>query len=138
MGWGGNSPLDVERELDTSDVDFDRNSSRASPEVHQGVKPEIHKSVASSSSIDVQTTELDPDEYQRRMRRHIAMIRDFCDGLEYQLPFNDYRMLEVLELEGSQFLRLVEDCLQKEGRLRSSLLSSFEPNQEVDDPLSTG
>ncbi|KAF9460337.1 hypothetical protein BDZ94DRAFT_1266321 [Collybia nuda] len=63
---------------------------------------------------------LEPEVYQQRMRRHIAMIRDFCDGLEYQLPFNDYRMLEVLESEGAQFLRLVEDCLKKEGRLKEA------------------
>lgn len=51
------------------------------------------------------------------MRAHITNIREFCDGLEYQLQFNDYRMLDVLEREGSSFLRLVQDCLRKEGRL---------------------
>jgi hypothetical protein len=40
--------------------------------------------------------ELDPDEYQRRMLHHIKLIRDFCDGLEFQWRFNDYRMLEAL------------------------------------------
>jgi len=69
---------------------------------------------------------LDPDKYHRRMRAHITNIRDFCDGLEYQLQFNDTRMLQVVETEGSSFLRLVEDCLRKEGRLATtedSLLS---------------
>ncbi|TFK27837.1 hypothetical protein FA15DRAFT_585584 [Coprinopsis marcescibilis] len=59
------------------------------------------------------------DIYQQRMRCHIANIRDFCDGLEYQLQFNDTRMLQVVEREGRSFLKLVEECLRKEGRLAS-------------------
>ncbi|KAH6909230.1 hypothetical protein BKA70DRAFT_1400160 [Coprinopsis sp. MPI-PUGE-AT-0042] len=62
---------------------------------------------------------LQPDIYHQRMRCHIANIRDFCDGLEYQLQFNDTRMLEVVEREGQAFLKLVTDCLQKENRLVS-------------------
>ncbi|KAF9475444.1 hypothetical protein BDN70DRAFT_883709 [Pholiota conissans] len=56
-------------------------------------------------------------EYRHRMEAHIKNLREFCDGLEYQLQFNDYRMLEMLEREGGSFLGLVEDCLQKEGRM---------------------
>ena len=59
------------------------------------------------------------DIYHDRMRAHIKNLREFCDGLEYQLQFNDYRMLNVLEREGGSFLNLVEDCLRKEGRLLS-------------------
>ncbi|KAF8813500.1 hypothetical protein BYT27DRAFT_7220415 [Phlegmacium glaucopus] len=57
------------------------------------------------------------DIYHDRMSAHIKNLREFCDGLEYQLQFNDYRMLNVLEREGGSFLSLVEDCLRKEGRL---------------------
>jgi hypothetical protein len=57
------------------------------------------------------------DGYHNRMSAYIKNLREFCDGLEYQLQFNDYRMLNVLEREGSSFLSLVEDCLRKEGRL---------------------
>ena len=57
------------------------------------------------------------DIYRDRMSAHIKNLREFCDGLEYQLQFNDYRMLNVLEREGGSFLSLVEDCLRKEGRL---------------------
>ncbi|KAJ2934688.1 hypothetical protein H1R20_g2407, partial [Candolleomyces eurysporus] len=60
-----------------------------------------------------------PDIYHQRMRAHIQNIREFCDGLDYQLQFNDTRMLEVVEREGAAFLKLVEDCLRKEGRLVS-------------------
>ena len=68
--------------------------------------------VDSSSSSGPST-----DIYHDRMRAHIKNLREFCDGLEYQLQFNDYRMLDVLEREGGSFLNLVEDCLRKEGRL---------------------
>lgn len=70
---------------------------------------------------------LDPEIYHQRMRAHISNIRDFCDGLEYQLQFNDYRMLGVLEKEGGSFLRLVEDCLKKEGRLVSPIQNDHPP-----------
>ncbi|KAG6888998.1 hypothetical protein C0995_004466 [Termitomyces sp. Mi166 len=60
-----------------------------------------------------------PELFQQRMRKYIADIRDFCCGLEYQLQFNDYKLLEVLESEGSQFLRLVHQCLESEGRLQN-------------------
>lgn len=60
---------------------------------------------------------LHPNQYHQRMRAHITNIREFCNGLEYQLQFDDYRMLDVLEREGGAFLHLVQDCLKKEGRL---------------------
>ncbi|KAJ7213807.1 hypothetical protein B0H12DRAFT_1155644 [Mycena haematopus] len=61
--------------------------------------------------------QLTPDEFQHRMRTHIARIRDFCDGLEYQVQFNDYRMLEALERDAAPFIGFLEDCLRREGRL---------------------
>lgn len=59
------------------------------------------------------------EEFHSKMKAHIKNLREFCEGLEYQLQFNDYRMLDVLEREGGSFLGLVEDCLRKEGRLAS-------------------
>ncbi|KAF9558835.1 hypothetical protein CPC08DRAFT_763693 [Agrocybe pediades] len=56
------------------------------------------------------------ENYRNRMKAHIKNLRDFCEGLEYQLQFNDYRMLDILEREGGHFLGLVADCLKKEGR----------------------
>ncbi|KAF7375295.1 hypothetical protein MSAN_00416300 [Mycena sanguinolenta] len=61
--------------------------------------------------------QLTPDEFQHRMRTHIARIRDFCDGLEYQVQFNDYRMLEALERDAAPFIEMLEGCLRAEGRL---------------------
>ncbi|KAG5638539.1 hypothetical protein H0H81_012039 [Sphagnurus paluster] len=63
---------------------------------------------------------LTEEVFRVRMRQHIANIRDFCDGLEYQLPFNDFRLLEALESQGEQFLGFVNYCLEMEGRLKSS------------------
>jgi hypothetical protein len=62
---------------------------------------------------------IQPDIYHQRMRALITNIREFCDGLDYQLQFSDTRMLEVVEREGASFLKLVEDCLRKEDRLVS-------------------
>ncbi|KAJ7672288.1 hypothetical protein DFH06DRAFT_1175826 [Mycena polygramma] len=52
------------------------------------------------------------------MRTQIARIRDFCDGLEYQVQFGDVRMLEALErsLSAAPFLGMMEECLGEEGR----------------------
>ncbi|KAG6831505.1 hypothetical protein H0H92_009773 [Tricholoma furcatifolium] len=61
---------------------------------------------------------LTPAIFRQRMVKHIADIREFCCGLEYQLQFNDYKLLQVLESEGSQFLKLVHSCLEMEDRLR--------------------
>ncbi|KAF9048328.1 hypothetical protein BDZ89DRAFT_1057900 [Hymenopellis radicata] len=60
------------------------------------------------------------DAFQKQMRTHISNIRDFCDGLEYQLQFNDHRLLEELEGEGGGFLGFVHSCLRREGRLRQT------------------
>ncbi|KAG6853723.1 hypothetical protein C0991_001961 [Blastosporella zonata] len=66
-----------------------------------------------------QSPSRNPEIFQKRMRKHISNIRDFCHGLEYQLQFNDFQLLEVLESEGSQFFKLVNHCLEMEGRLRT-------------------
>jgi len=49
------------------------------------------------------------EKYHTRMNTHIKNLREFCEGLEYQLQFNDYRMLNVLEQAGGSFLNLVAD-----------------------------
>ncbi|KAG1719044.1 hypothetical protein EDD22DRAFT_618631 [Suillus occidentalis] len=45
-------------------------------------------------------------------------------ALEYQIQFNDYRMLTVLEHNGSSFLLLADNCLGRERRENSSRLWS--------------
>ncbi|KAK1221943.1 hypothetical protein PQX77_015233 [Marasmius sp. AFHP31] len=73
------------------------------------------------STSDPPVPTLSTHVFQERMRQHIRNIREFCDGLEYQVQFNDFRMLEELEKEGGSFLRFVHTCLHREGRLEAQL-----------------
>jgi hypothetical protein len=57
---------------------------------------------------------------QERYRTHIALLREFCDGLDHQIQFADPRMLEALEREGASMLRLAKSCLSREHRLNST------------------
>jgi hypothetical protein len=61
---------------------------------------------------------------KEEMMAHIQLIRDFCDGLEYQLQFQDLRFLKALEKEGAGFFRLAQNCLSRERRLNSSRAAS--------------
>ena len=54
------------------------------------------------------------------MDAHIKMIREFADGLEYQVSFQDRRFLKTLQKEGVGFFRLAENCLDRERRFNSS------------------
>ncbi|KAG2135407.1 uncharacterized protein EDB93DRAFT_1331117 [Suillus bovinus] len=74
---------------------------------------------AEDDLVDTFCQQLDTRTFQERMLTHVK-IRDFCDGLEYQIQFNDYRMLTVLERNGSSFLRLADNCLSRERRENSS------------------
>jgi len=58
------------------------------------------------------------------MASHVHTLRDFCDGIEYQLQFQDQRFLKTLEREGGRFFRLAENCLSWERRLNSSQMAS--------------
>lgn len=58
--------------------------------------------------------------FGERIEARVAMLRDFADGLEYQLQFGDSRMLDRLEREGTGFFRMAESCLSRERRLNST------------------
>ena len=58
----------------------------------------------------------DGGTYRERLVNNITTIWDFCDGLKYQLQFEDWQMLETLEQEGAPFLRLAKACLGRERR----------------------
>lgn len=107
-------------------------------ETFNDTQPDLPKDLSSSeihsSTVFIQDHEISPSPhpttpseplqnahiYHTRMHTHIRNLRTFCDGLEFQLQFNDYRMLETLEREGAGFLDFVGDCLKKEGRLVST------------------
>ena len=60
------------------------------------------------------------ETFRETMRTHIDTIKDFCDGLEYQVQFEDQRFLDTLEREGGRFLRLMQNCLSRERRSNST------------------
>ena len=49
--------------------------------------------------------------YGEHIEAGVALLRDFADGLEYQLQFGDSWMLDRLEREGTGFFRMAESCL---------------------------
>jgi hypothetical protein len=58
--------------------------------------------------------------FEERFKDHIQTLRDFCDGLEYQVQFNDHRMLETLEREGGSFFKFARECLMQERAARTA------------------
>ncbi|KAF8193389.1 hypothetical protein BJ912DRAFT_1031165 [Pholiota molesta] len=74
--------------------------------------------------------------------RHLSLrlapkLREFCDGLEYQLQFNDYRMLQVLEQEGGSFLNLWRIVFKKKAEW-CLLLDLLYPSQATASFLCAG
>ena len=57
---------------------------------------------------------------KEEMASHLHLLREFCNGIEYQLKFQDPRFLKTLEKEGGRFFRLARNCLSRERRLNSS------------------
>lgn len=62
--------------------------------------------------------------FEESMKENIKAIGDFLEGLKYQVQFRDHHMLQVLEREGSSFLRLAKTCLGKERQMRTTRGSS--------------
>ncbi|KAH8996443.1 hypothetical protein EDB86DRAFT_2803978 [Lactarius hatsudake] len=69
--------------------------------------------------------EFEGETYKEEMEKHIHLIRDFCDGLKFQIKFRDPRFLRTLEREGAGFLRLAQNCLSRERRMNSSRAASL-------------
>ena len=58
--------------------------------------------------IDTEEGLIGGKTFGEQMTEHIDMLRDFANGLEYQVQFNDHRILDRLEREGGSFLRFAE------------------------------
>lgn len=71
---------------------------------------------AEDEFVDTAVGRMDTRTFQERFEAHIKNFRDFCDGLQYQIQFNDHRMLNAVEREGASFIRLMENCLGQERR----------------------
>ena len=61
---------------------------------------------------------------KEKMEDYIRIIRNFCDGLEYQLKFQDPRFLMTLEKDGAGFIALAQNCLSRERQQNSSRVVS--------------
>jgi hypothetical protein len=62
--------------------------------------------------------------YTTAVKLHIQTIEGFLGRLEYQHQFRDHRMLDMVEREGAQFLRLAKNCLSCKCRSNSSRFST--------------
>ncbi|KAJ7595291.1 hypothetical protein C8J56DRAFT_1001634 [Mycena floridula] len=71
----------------------------------------------SDDEADFQATQ---KTFLESMRDQISTLKSFADGLEYQLQFNDNRMLTTLEREGAALFCLAGNCLDREKRFNSS------------------
>ena len=67
---------------------------------------------------------MDKATIKEKMVNYIQIIRDFCDGLEYQVQFQDPRFLKTVEKDGAGFIRLAQNCLSRERRYNSSRAAS--------------
>jgi hypothetical protein len=61
---------------------------------------------------------------RERLIDRVKTLRDFCDGLEYQIQFDDQRMLATVEREGAGFFRLADNCLSRERHFNSTRAAS--------------
>ena len=57
---------------------------------------------------------------KEKMEDYICIIQNFCDGLEYQLKFQDPQFLTTLEKDGAGFIALAQNCLSRERWQNSS------------------
>lgn len=74
--------------------------------------------------IDTENSNGENNACKERMEGYIHLIRDFCDGLEFQVKYQDPRFLRTVEREGAGFIRLAQSCLSRERRLNSSRANS--------------
>ncbi|KAG2122424.1 hypothetical protein BD769DRAFT_1325457, partial [Suillus cothurnatus] len=54
---------------------------------------------------------LDTYTFQECFETLVNKLHDFCDALQYQIQFNDHRMLNAIEHEDASFICLIESCL---------------------------
>jgi len=64
--------------------------------------------------------DLEKKACKEELENHIRLIRDFCDGLEFQVKFQDPQFLRTLQKEGAGYIRLARNCLSHERHLNSS------------------
>jgi hypothetical protein len=121
-------PLDTERQLPWPAASGSRmgEGSGEAAVTHEPAQPLTENDDEGSDGEDSANELVDtgapdlPAMFDEQFLEHIRTIREFCDGLEYQVQFGDRRMLEVLERDGGGFLRLAQNCLNRERRMSST------------------
>ena len=66
--------------------------------------------------------DLEKKTYKEEMENYIHLIRDFCDGLEYQIKFQDRRFLSTLQKDGARFFQFA----QRQNSSRSASPTTWE------------
>lgn len=74
--------------------------------------------------MEVRVGEGEKNAVKEKMEDYIHLFREFCDGLEYQVKFQDARFLTSLERDGAGFIRFAQNCLSRERRHNSSRVAS--------------
>jgi hypothetical protein len=54
------------------------------------------------------------ESFHAELGEIIELMRNFAAGLEYQLRYEDRRMLDILQREGRGFIRMAKNCLDLE------------------------
>ena len=61
---------------------------------------------------------------KEEMENYVHLIQDFCNGLEFQVKFQDPWFLNTLEREGGMFFNFARNCLSRERRANLSRAAS--------------
>lgn len=69
---------------------------------------------------DQETAQRGVGTFRERMEARLSLLKNFIGGLEYQIQFQDERFMAALERDGGGFLRLAENCLDREHRFNTT------------------
>jgi hypothetical protein len=114
--------------LDEPEIDGTKNDSMSAKSQGDSEDPDESEPGGDGDSgdesdneiIDLEQEMVGSKTFAERMTEHIQGLREFADGLEYQLQFNDSRMLDCLEREGRAFFRFSQSCLNQERHMNST------------------
>ena len=68
--------------------------------------------------------EMDKATAEEKMENYMHIIRNFWDGLEHQVKFQDKHFSRTLERNGAGFFRLAQNCFSRERLYVSSQVGS--------------
>jgi hypothetical protein len=125
--WRHKQLIPLDDKPDTSVVEYEPSPSMSDdPGLHERAEMQRDEEAyeLDDDIVDTEIGMFDGRTVRERLSQHIGILRDFADGLDYQLQFNDHRMLDSLEREGATFIRFARTCLECERRMNSTRGSS--------------